>query len=516
MLRSILTFLFGRVVPLLLIALILLALAHTLAELRRWLEERAYFEGQREQVAQIATEIVMSDVAPAASLQLMAARELPEQAAPNAPPVAESQATPPPLPTVRFVGDPAPGHVDVTAVPPRQNPIDRQGQDLVNILLLGSDSELGYKNMRTDTLIVLSVNRTKGTVAMLSLPRDLLAWVPAWGMRRLNQVYAHGEQGGWRRGGFDLLRQTILYNYGLNVHYHVLIDFSGLRRIVDYVDGVEIVVECAIKDKLHSDTRLPDEARPVDEVYSVLDVGVYEFDGLETLWYARTRRGATDLERGRRQQQILRGVWGRLRESDLLRNPGALYELWQLARTVVHTDLPLDVVASLAPVGLGLAPDNIAYHYLQLNRHIVPWRSPVGAEVLLPVYGQLLPVLREFYQPVTDKRLRLEGPGIRVLNGTGLPARDRIAASQLVRDAMNAEAAGILSGEVVEQTRLIDYSGASKGSLSARIAGLLEIDEGQIVVDADPQREVDYEVILGEDYKTCRQPNVLRVREAVG
>ena len=197
-------------------------------------------------------------------------------------------------------------------------------------------------------------------------------------------------------------------------------------------------------------------------------------------------------------------------------NPGALYELWQLARTVVHTDLPLDVVASLAQVGLGLAPDNIAYHYLQLNRHIVPWRSPVGAEVLLPVYGRLLPVLREFYQPVTDKRLRLEGPGIRVLNGTGLPARDRIAASQLVRDAMNAEAAGILSGEVVEQTRLIDYSGASKGSLSARIAGLLEIDEAQIVVDADPQREVDYEVILGEDYKTCRQPNVLRVREAVG
>ena len=118
----------------------------------------------------------------------------------------------PPLPTLRYLGDPAPDHVDVTAVPARVEPIDRQGQDLVNILLLGSDSELGEANQRTDTIIVLSLNRDTGTASMLSLPRDLLVWVPAWRMGRINRVYGHGELGGWRLGGFDLLRQTILYN----------------------------------------------------------------------------------------------------------------------------------------------------------------------------------------------------------------------------------------------------------------------------------------------------------------
>ena len=347
---------------------------------------------------------------------------------------------------------------------------------------------------------------------MLSLPRDLLAWVPIWGMHRLNQVYSHGERGGWRLGGFDLLRQTILYNYGINVHYHVLIDFSGLRQVVDFVDGVEVVVECAIKDKEHDETRIPDEARKVEGVYSVLDTGIYEFDGLEALWYARSRRGATDLERGRRQQQILRGVWSRLRENGQLQDPGQMYRLWQLAQSIVTTDLPVEVLASLLPVGLGLGPDDIAYHSLQLKTHTIPWKSPSGAEVLLPVYERLMPVLREFYLPPTDKRLRLVGPSIRVLNGSSQPARDRIAVSHLVREGLNATAAGATLVRSAALTSLHDFSGATKGSLSERIAKLLDIHEDQIFVNADPAREVDYEVIIGEEYKTCRQPNVLKVK----
>ena len=508
--RNLIHLLFAKALPLLLLALILLTLAFTLAELRRWLEERAYVSGQQDQVARIATEIAATEGASTASNHLLAARVAPARSQ-QATPAVLTEAPLPPLPTVQFYGDPKPGHIDVTAVPPRLQPIDRQGNDLVNILLLGSDSELGYANQRTDTIIVLSVNRTTGTAALLSLPRDLLVWVPAWGMQRMNRIYGHGELGGWTLGGFDLLRQTILYNFGINVHYHVLIDFGGLQQVVDFVDGVEIVVECAIKDKEHEDTRLPDEARMVDDVYAVLDAGVYEFDGLEALWYARSRRGVTDLERGRRQQQILRGVWSRLRNSGQLQNPGELYRLWQLAQTLVHTDLAVDVLASLLPVGPGLAPDDIVYHTLVLGRHTIPWRTSAGAEVLLPVYEDLLPVLREFYQPPTDKRLRLAGPGIRVLNGSSLPARDSIAASQLVRDGLNATAAGSALDRSRAHTTLYDFSGATKGSQKARIANLLGIPDEQIFVSVDAEREVDYEVIIGADYRTCRQPNVLKV-----
>ncbi len=502
--------LFRWALTLLLLGFIVLTLLLIVVELRRWVEERAWFEGQAEQFATIATEIALTRQAVSPSSHLLAARAplsspLQAPAAPTFVPQA------PPLPTLRYVGDPAPDHVDVTAVPRRVKPLDRQGQDLVNILLLGSDSELGDANQRTDTIIVLSVNRTTGTASMLSLPRDLLVWVPAWRMGRLNRVYGHGELGGWRLGGFDLLRQTLLYNFGMNVHYHALVDYGGLQQTVDFVDGVEIVVECAIRDKEHDDTRVPDEARKVDGDFWLLDPGVYEFDGLEALWYARSRRGATDLERSRRQQQILRGVWSRLRESGQLANPGELFQLWQLAQTLVRTDLGIDVLASLLPVGLGLGPDDVHYYSLQLNRHTMPWRAPSGADVLLPVYEGLFPVLKEFYSPSRDKRLRLEGPSIRVLNGSSRPGSDRIGASQLVREGLNASPAGLSQDGIHPESILIDYSGATKGSLNQRIAGLIGIGEGRLHVRPSALREVDYEVIIGEDYQPCKQPNVRKV-----
>ncbi len=499
--------LFRRVLTLLALGFIVITLYFIIVEIRRWTDERAWFEGQTEQFAAIATEIALTRQAVSSANHLLAARlplHRPSQGAAGPTPAPQA----PPLPTVRYVGDPAPDHVDVTAVPPRIDPIERQGQDLVNILLLGSDSKLGEANQRTDTIIVLSLNRTTGSASMLGLPRDLMVWVPAWRMDRINRVYGHGELGGWRLGGFDLLRQTILYNLGINVHYHVLVDYRGLQQIVDFVDGVDIVVECAIKDKEHDDTRVPDEARKAEGEYWLLDTGVYEFDGLEALWYARSRRGATDLERSRRQQQILRGVWSRLRDSGRVGNPAELFELWQLAGTMVQTDLGLDVLVSLLPLVPGLGPDDVDYHSLQLNRHVIPWRTPSGAEVLLPVYEGLLPVLKEFYFPPVNNRLRLEGPSIRVLNGSARPDGDRIASSQLVREDLNASPDGLSQGGIHAHSTLIDYRGATKGNLNMRIAGLIGIEEDRIYVRPDPGREVDYEVIIGEDYQPCKQPNV--------
>ena len=144
-----------RALALLLLALILLTLALIAAELQRWHSERTYFEGRADDYAAMATEIAFSRPAAGSSNHLLAAR-LPQvraQAGATPDPNGGSQA--PRLPTVIFMGDPRPGQVDITAIPPRLEPLDRRGHDLVNILLLCSDSELGFENQRTDTIILL-------------------------------------------------------------------------------------------------------------------------------------------------------------------------------------------------------------------------------------------------------------------------------------------------------------------------------------------------------------------------
>src|SRR5690606_40443867 len=66
---------------------------------------------------------------------------------------------------------------------------------------------------------------------------------------------------------------------------------------------------------------------------------IYHLNGAEALWYARARDNSTDFDRGRRQQQILRAVWRKARDSGLLAN---LPALWNQAVPLVETNLGLD------------------------------------------------------------------------------------------------------------------------------------------------------------------------------
>src|SRR5690606_10452392 len=111
------------------------------------------------------------------------------------------------------------------------------------------------------------------SVAMLPLPRDLYVYIPGWTMQRLNLAYIHGEAVGWMNGGFGLLRQTLLYNFGINVHYYAMVNLTGFKAIVDAVGGVELAVDCAIEDLPLIGAEVPAGAYQVNEDgYYVLPV----------------------------------------------------------------------------------------------------------------------------------------------------------------------------------------------------------------------------------------------------
>lgn len=419
---------------------------------------------------------------------------------------AQFDVTPRPLPTVMFLGDPEPGQEDVTAIPPRLEPIDRQGYDLMNILLLGTDEELSNDNFRrTDTMIVLSINRSTGTVAMLSLPRDMFVYIPAWGMQRLNLAWARGENGGWVDGPFELIRQTILYNFGINVHYYALIDLSGFTEAIDLVGGVDVAVDCAIQNLPLIGAEVPAAARRINEDGEyVLDVGEYTLTGAEALWYARARDNSSDFDRGRRQQQILRAVWRKALDSgQITSNLANLPELWNSASEIVETNLRFEDIVGLIPTALTLNPSMIENFALVRTYHTLPWQPPSGDFVQLPLYETLRPLLEDFYQPPTDSQIAVEGASIRVMNGTQNPNWDRVAASRLGWDGLNAFAGGAADQTDYTETTLTDFTGQNKGSSRNEIAQILNIRPENIVISPDTNRDVDFEVVVGSNYNSC-------------
>lgn len=420
------------------------------------------------------------------------------------------QVTPPPLPTLFIYSGPDRSSAAPTAIPTAVQPLDRHGDDLMNILLIGNDGEITNDgSLRTDTMIVVSINRTAGTVSLLSIPRDLYVYIPSWTMQRINTAWAYGESVGWTDGGFGLMRQVILYNFGINVHHYAMVDLTGFKALVDAVGGVQLAVDCAIQDLPLVDSEVPAAAyRASDPDYWVLPVGSYEMTGAEALWYARSRHNSSDFDRGRRQLQLLRAVWRKARTQGLLTQ---IPELWTQALPYVQTSLTLEDILGLAPIAANLDPGKMEEFTLVRTYHTTPWQTPDGSYVQLPVYETMRPLLEDFYTPPTQNQITFEGATVGVYNGTENPSWDEVAAQRLQSEGFNAVALGPAPATDHAVTLLVDRTGSAKGSSLSMLARALNLNVDQISVNPAADRAWDFEIIIGRNYNSCSQGGVLPV-----
>jgi polyisoprenyl-teichoic acid--peptidoglycan teichoic acid transferase len=416
------------------------------------------------------------------------------------------------LPTLLPPADPDPSHVDVTAVPTRVEPIPRN-YNLVNILLLGTDAEITNDGTtRTDTMIIVSINRDTGNVSMLNLPRDLFVWIPAGSMQRLNVAYGWGEAIGWTDGGWGLMRQTIWYNFGINVHYYALVNISEFTEIIDTVGGVDVAVDCAIQDYPLIGAEVPAAAEPYGEdgLYT-LGVGYYHLTGAEAVWYARSRNNTLEFDRGRRQQQILRAIWRAARDNGLI---NSVPDLWDDVIEVVETNIDFNVVLELLPIAANMNSGDIESFTPVRTYHTLPWQPPDGQNVQLPVPETMRELLEDFYTPPSETQVDVEGASVTVYNGTTNENWDRVATDRLLWDGFSAVAAGSAETTDYTETVLIDYSGSEKGSSLEAIARLLNIRPENVRVEPDPNRTSDFAVILGSSYNSCTVEGILPVEGA--
>jgi polyisoprenyl-teichoic acid--peptidoglycan teichoic acid transferase len=455
-------------------------------------------------VAQFATNTPLPDSAVLATHTPEAqATPMPENQGADVP------STPVTLPTFFPPAEASIAEIAGTAVPPKAAVVPRD-YELINILLLGGDDEITQDNtIRTDTMIIVSINTQVGSVSMLSLPRDLFVYVPTPTMARLNTVYGIGESFGWTGGGFGLLRETIFYNFGIQVHYYALVNISGLETIIDTLGGVDVAVDCSYEDYALVGVDTPSAAYLSDAELGLwtLPVGYYRMTGGEALWFARTRsQGRTDdFDRGRRQQQLLRAIFRKALDTGQLTQ---LPQLWtELTTTVVRTDVPFDVVLGLLPIALNLDTGRIRSFTMVRTYHTNPWQPPSGAfegqSVQLLNAEAIFELFSDFYQPPTESQLEMAGPSIAVYNGTANVDWDRVAAERLRTAGLNAYAAGLFDRQDFVDTVLTDYVAQDKGSPVRMIIDELNIRPEQITIEPDPARSVDYVVILGSNYNSC-------------
>lgn len=235
----------------------------------------------------------------------------------------------------------------------------------LDLLLIGGDAGPGRSSLRTDTMILLSVEISTGKAAFFGFPRNMTN-VP------LHSESAAAYPGGrfpemlsalWRRAmeqpdrfpgddevrGWRAIAGAIQELAGVPLDGVVGVDLNGFVQLVDAVGGVWIDVPA----------RVYDPSYPLEDGGNIeieIEAGCQKLDGRHALAYARSRDQDSDYQRMKRQQWVLQAV--RRQFDPVAMVPRAL-ELLDIARDNLFTDIDRNEIPQMAEVASRVDPDRM-------------------------------------------------------------------------------------------------------------------------------------------------------------
>ena len=225
------------------------------------------------------------------------------------------------------------------------------------ILLLGGDEGPGRWALRTDTMILVTIDEESGRIAMISIPRNMykMQFPPGSAMadefpegfpELANAIYpyvsSHEEiSATYVRGDLQpeaiALASAISYSMNITIDDYVLVNMQGFLEIIDALGGVTLTLD----EKLPMPGNVPGAKT---QYPPFIGPGEVTMDGTTALGFARSRSGDSDYGRMGRQRQLLTAIASQVEGSDvLLRFPN----LTEIMRWTVRTSLSAGEFSSL-------------------------------------------------------------------------------------------------------------------------------------------------------------------------
>lgn len=255
----------------------------------------------------------------------------------------------------------------------------------MDILVMGSDSRAGKNNAygrdegaaRSDTAMIVHVYKGRKKASVVSVPRDTM-------IKRPDCVKDGKDVPGANRamfntafevGGPACAVKTVESISGIRMDHFVEVDFTGFKKLIDALGGVEITTSKAIDDK---DSHLH------------LKPGKHTLDGEHALGLVRTRHGVpggdgSDLGRIQLQQTFIKALLKQVKSVGVLTNPTKLYDIADTATKAITTDTDLNSVSELT--GLAKSLGNIGAENIDMVTMPVTY-DPQDPDRVLPLTKQ--------------------------------------------------------------------------------------------------------------------------------
>jgi LCP family protein required for cell wall assembly len=241
-----------------------------------------------------------------------------------------------------------------------------------NLLILGIDYSPNFDAVgRSDTIILATFVPLKPYVGMLSIPRDLWVNIPGYGENRINTAhfFAEAQQPG---SGPSATINTIHQDFGVSDHYYLRIQFQGFKEVVDAMGGVDIVL---------------------DQPMAGYPAGPHHLTGNKALAFARSRMGADDFYRMEQGQIVIKSAFRQMLNP--LKWPRLPAVLLALSHSI-DTNVPAWQWPRLGLALLRLGPGGIDSRTIT-REMVTPFVTDQGADVLLPNWDRINPVLMEMF-----------------------------------------------------------------------------------------------------------------------
>jgi polyisoprenyl-teichoic acid--peptidoglycan teichoic acid transferase len=211
---------------------------------------------------------------------------------------------------------------------PNETPVTTVSR--INVLVLGIDSNEHRDHALTDTLLVVSVDPTTKTAAMVSFPRDIADFPMYSGGVYHGKINAlmtdatvHPKQ--FPDGGITTLTKELGFLLGIPIHYYAAVNLDGFEAMIDPTYG---------------------GWKQPGRIGFHLTPGTYTFNGETALAYVRSRKGVgnNDFERARRQQQLLVALEHKLSDPAMLPKLPAILDA--VSKTIT-TSFPADRLSDM-------------------------------------------------------------------------------------------------------------------------------------------------------------------------
>ena len=252
--------------------------------------------------------------------------------------------------------------------------VDVLAGDMINIMLIGQDRRPGEERARSDSMILVTLNKEKGTIQLTSFMRDLYVQIPGYLDTRLNAAY--------RYGGTDLMNETFKVNFGLEIDGNVMVDFDEFTEIIEIVGGVTLDISSAEASYMNKRS---------DNHFKA---GSNYFNAEDALTFTRMRYAAGgDYGRTDRQRRVIMAIAYSLRNADLV----TIFNLIDQVLPHIVTNLTDAQIIEYATTGLTILGGGGQMQTFRIPQDDAHYNANIrGMSVLVPDLEMCREDLKEF------------------------------------------------------------------------------------------------------------------------